>query len=121
MTLAALYDERPIVIALSRKLISALGYEKAVFLQQVHYWIHHSSIKNKFPDEKGVTRNWVYNTYAQCKEELCYSSEITVRRMIGKLEKDGLILSREGQGRMKYYTIDYEKLSYFLSDNMGQL
>ena len=109
------YNNVCITIALSRKLLSSIGYERSVFLQQLHYWLKNPKIRNLFADEDGITRNWVYNTYKSWMDELCYSSERTVRRMIRDLEKKGFIKSFEDKASIKYYTIDYEFLSSYIT------
>lgn len=116
-TIAALYNEPPITIPLTRKLLITFGWERAVFIQQIHYWICNPDSKKRkeIADQHGNIRYWVYNTYQQWKEELFYSSDRTVRRMINFLENEGIILSLPGEGRFKYYTIDYERLETYLN------
>jgi len=116
-TIAALFNEPPIIKPLTKSLLVTFGWERAVFIQQVHYWTCNSDSRKvkEFPDDKGIMRCWVNKTYLQWKEELFYSSERTVRRMIKCLEDEGLLLSKEGESRIKHYTLDYEKLAFYLN------
>lgn len=101
-----LIDEYPLIIIPS--LASKIGLNKAVVLQQIHFWV--SKEKNL---EEG--RYWVYNTYEGWAEQFPFWSVSTVRRILNGLEDDGLIIADNYNklrfDKTKWYSIDYEKLS----------
>lgn len=113
-TIAALFNEESLSIPIAKSMLRRFGWEMSVLIQHIHFNIYnhinfHMRVK-EFSDKDGQIRYWVRNTYSKWRDELCLTSDMTVRRMINFLEKEGIILSREGKGRFKYYTIDYDKL-----------
>lgn len=103
MTSVLLINEPPLQVLPS--LASCIGLNEALILQQVHYWIQPARNRNVFDN-----RCWVYNTYEQWKGQFPFWSKSTISRTILNLESMGVLLSRESGGRIKYYTIDYDKL-----------
>jgi DnaD/phage-associated family protein len=101
-----LLDEEPLVILPS--LAASVGLNESIFLQQLHYWLERS------PHEYEGYK-WVYNTYEGWKEQFPFWSESTIRRIITKLEKQGLIIpgnfNRSKIDKTKWYRINYEKLT----------
>jgi len=112
-----LFAEEP--RAYSMTLATALGLPEACFIQQLHYWMRKS--KNEVNGRK-----WVYNTYEDWHEQFMCFSVPTIKRLVVRLEKMGLILSMKAPGKvtnMKQYSIDYDKLDKFgetLSDEIGR-
>jgi DnaD/phage-associated family protein len=106
MTTRLLLDEEPLVILPS--LAASVGLNESIFLQQLHYWLERS------PHEYEGYK-WVYNTYEGWKEQFPFWSESTIRRIITKLEKKGLIIpgnfNRSKIDKTKWYRINYEKLT----------
>ncbi|AXK19153.1 hypothetical protein [Bacillus sp. COPE52] len=90
-------------------LAEQLGLNEAIVLQQVHYWIEKS---NHYHDG----RYWVYNTIEKWNEQFQWWGKSTIKRLFGSLEKDGYLLSgnynKAGFDRTKWYSIDYERLTY---------
>ena len=106
-----LIDEAPVYFA--KTLAKHIGLEKAIILQQVHFWleINKREEKNYYED-----RYWVYSSFEQWAErdfnwwsqrklislfcELC-DSEILIKKQLKKEQMD----------RTNFYTINYEKLN----------
>jgi DnaD/phage-associated family protein len=106
MTTRLLLDEEPLVILPS--LAATIGLNESIVLQQLHYWLERSTNVHE-----GHT--WVYNTYEEWQEQFPFWSESTIRRIITKLEKQGLIITgnfnRSKIDKTKWYRINYEKLA----------
>jgi hypothetical protein len=107
-----LIQESPLTFQPS--LASAIGLNEAIVLQQIHYWI--SNQKNRGYEQDG--HKWVYNTYAEWKENnFPFWSEATIQRVFSSLEDAGLVVSIQPMkgryDRTKYYRIDYSKLDTF--------
>ncbi|MGH2552054.1 MAG: hypothetical protein ACRDHN_21915 [Thermomicrobiales bacterium] len=88
----------------------AIGLNEAVFVQQLHYWLNESNA-GRF--EHG--RHWIYNTYDEWLKQFPFWSIATLRRVIGGLEKDGLVLSTQDfndhpADRTKWYSLDYDAI-----------
>jgi DnaD/phage-associated family protein len=100
-----LLDESPILIIPS--LAARVGLNEAIFIQQLHYWLKDS--KN---NKDGFT--WVYNTYEDWQEQFPFWSVSTLRRIITKLEKAGLIIignyNKLKIDNTKWYRINYSQL-----------
>ncbi len=103
--MAKLLDERPIVIQPS--IVKALGFERAVILQQIHYHLESPKSGKIIEGEK-----WIWNTYEEWAEEFTFWEPRTIRKWMAKLEEDGLIVTAQFDkadwNRRKYYRIDYE-------------
>ena len=101
-----LIDEYPLLVPPS--LAVEFGLNEAIVLQQIHYWL---AKKGNFEDG----RYWVYNTYEGWAKQFPFWSVSTIRRILGKLEDSGVIISgnynKMGADRTKWYSIDYDKLS----------
>lgn len=102
-----LYDEPP--LTLSPHLAKALGdVNAAIFLQQLHYWIEKGMGEE---DEKG--RRWIYNSVRAWNEQMPWLCANTMRNIISRLKRDGLILTKPTKRVMDNtlcYTIAYDKL-----------
>lgn len=84
----------------------------AVMLQQIHYWISDP----RAPERDG--RRWHYATYAKWREQFPWLAEVSIRKLMIKLEETKIVIStqpNEHKGdSTKWYTIDYEAL-----ENLG--
>jgi DnaD/phage-associated family protein len=106
MATRLLLDEEPLVVLPS--LAASVGLNESIILQQLHYWLERST--HVYEGYK-----WVYNTYEEWQEQFPFWSESTIRRIITKLEKLGLIITgnfnRSKIDKTKWYRINYEKLA----------
>jgi hypothetical protein len=102
-------------IPVNPEIATALGgADEALVLQQLNYWLANPKV-GQFRDD----RHWVYNTYEKWQENFPWLSISTIRRIIGRLEKEGIIRSTDKYNeaktnRTKWYTIDEERLGDFL-------
>jgi hypothetical protein len=81
-----------------------------VFVQQLHYWLNETQAGRT---EQG--RRWVYNTYEEWLKQFPFWSIATLRRIIGGLEAEGLVLSTQEfnehpADRTKWYSLDYDAI-----------
>jgi len=106
-----LFDEHPLVILPS--LAKEIGLNEAIILQQIHYWLVIAE-KAKDSGKFYEGRWWTFGTYVDWQEQFPWWSIDTVGRVVRKLEKDGLLLSRKPDAKdwnqRKWYTIEYGKL-----------
>lgn len=92
-----------------------VGEDGALFLQQVHYWLQHTSnfINGHF---------WVYNTMDSWRLQFCWWSDKKIRRLISNLrdfkyegETYHLLvteqLNLDKMSKLLYYRIDYDELN----------
>lgn len=105
-----LINEPPLQVlpSLAVKLESS---DKALILQQIHYWLNRSNnIRDGF--------RWIYNSAAKWHEQFPWLSEKTIQRYLKDLEKRGLLITgnynKAKFDRTKWYRIDYDAL-----DNLG--
>ena len=118
-----LINEPPIQVL--PKLATIIGLNSAIFLQQLHYWANS-------PKTEGLERDghkWIYNTYAQWKEEnFPFWSERTIQRIVLDLVDRGILLveqfHKSQYDRKNYYRIDYTMLDALITppcqDHSGQ-
>ncbi len=102
-----LISEPPLLVLPSLAVL--VGLNEAIFLQQLHYWLHGKAAKQR------DGRAWIYNTYEEWHQQLPFWSERTIRRIVGTLEKEGLVLSTTAYNaqrvdQTKWYSIDYAAL-----------
>ena len=88
-----------------------LGSEdKAMFLQQLYYWLTEDSYATK--TIKGI--RWVKCTYQRWLTNFRWWSDRKLRRVIKSLETDGFIYSQECNDnfcdRTKMYAINFDKV-----------
>lgn len=98
-----LIQEDPLLVLPS--LAVAIGLNEAIFLQQIHFHLRFS--KN---ERDGQT--WVYNTFEEWQEEMPWWSISTLKRIVSKLQKIGLLITTSQYNKMPidktlWYTIDY--------------
>lgn len=117
-----LLDESPILVYPSLAKILK-NVNKAIILQQVHFLLNVSKLADKKYNLVD-SRWWVYNSYKEWQAYFPWLSMSAIKGLFGMLERDGLILSRQGVkdrwDRRKWYTIDYEAFAAFVQCN-GQI
>jgi len=107
-----LINENPILVLPT--LAKKIGLNEALFIQQLHYWLADS--KHTYDGYQ-----WVYNTYEDWHRQFPFWSTSTIRRIIGKLEREGLIISgnynRFKMDKTKWYRINYEYLESLMDED----
>lgn len=107
-----LINESPILVLPT--LAKKIGLNQALFIQQLHYWLADS--KHTYDGYQ-----WVYNTYEDWHRQFPFWSTSTIRRIIGKLEREGLIVSgnynRFKMDKTKWYRINYEYLESLMDED----
>ncbi|WP_346200422.1 DnaD domain protein [Caldifermentibacillus hisashii] len=107
-----LINENPIIVLPT--LAKKIGLNQALFIQQLHYWLADS--KHTYDGYQ-----WVYNTYEDWHRQFPFWSTSTIRRIIGKLESEGLIVSgnynRFKMDKTKWYRINYEYLESLMDED----
>lgn len=108
-----LLDEYPLLVMPS--LAKKIGLNKAIVLQQCHYWLQRTSKVRE-------GRKWFYKTYEEWMGELPFWSDKTIRRTITELEKDKLLITdnfnQKRSDKTKWYTIDYEIFNQIMNDKL---
>jgi len=102
-----LIDDIPLFV--SPTLAKLIGFNEALVLQKVHFWLKHT-------DNVRDGQKWVYNTYAEWHKQFPFWSDMTIRRTFTNLEKQQFFVSatkynKSHINKTKWYTINYEKLS----------
>jgi hypothetical protein len=99
-------EENPLFVLHS--LAMKIGLREAVILQEIHFSLTQSP---HFIER----RRWIYNTYKDWQKHFPFWSEMTIKRSILNLEKQGILLSANWNAlkmdKTKWYTIDYEKIA----------
>lgn len=105
-----LIDEAP--VCFSRGLAQKIGLEKAIILQQLHFWIEINKRdgKNYYED-----CYWVYSSLEQWIErDFSWWSRRKLITLFGELIELGLLIKKQFKRQIldctNYYTIDYENL-----------
>ncbi|QHT59345.1 hypothetical protein GXP70_04750 [Paenibacillus lycopersici] len=101
-----LLDEHPLLILPALAVL--IGLNESIVLQQMHYWLQKSMHKRD-------NRMWVYNTYEEWQKQFSFWSISTIRRIIGNLEKAGIVITGNYNqlkiDNTKWYSIDYDQLN----------
>lgn len=106
-----LIDEYPLQVIPS--LACKVGLNRAMFLQQLHYWLQ----KPEAHEKDG--KRWVFNTYNEWHEQFPFWTPEAIRKIVSYLEEAGIVRTtdrynaRKGD-RTKWYTIDYDALNALL-------
>lgn len=100
-----LYQEGPLVF--SKTVAQQLGLNEAIFLQQLHFKLHHSVLQKE-------GHIWIYRTLGEWHKEFPFWSQATIKRIIQKLEKQQFIFSSNQYNKMridrtKWYRLNYEQ------------
>lgn len=135
-----LINENPLMVL--PELAKLIGFNEAIVLQQVHYWIKHFEIgiaKGLYRDHVHDEKIWVYNTHEEWRENFPFWSVSTIRRAITNLEgkakdisekkyktksrqiKNPILLAgnfnKFRPDNTKWYTIDYDELNRLIAEN----
>lgn len=109
-----LIDDVPLMVL--PKLATAIGLNKAIVLQQVHYWLQRS-------DKEMGGRHWIYNTYRDWERQFPFWSNSGIRKIIGQLRGDRLLITTNQNGNKfdhtLWYSIDYEQLEKVCGDSVA--
>lgn len=102
-----LFNDPPLVVSPSLA-VAVKSVDKAIILQQVHYWLLKSTNERD-------GRMWVYNSTKEWQEQFPFWTEKEIRTRIDNLRSDGYLLTANynklPMDRTLWYSIDYEKLS----------
>lgn len=108
-----LYEEAPLTVRPT--LAKRLGLNRAVFLQQLNYWLTKSPHWHE-------GKPWIYNTYEEWTEQMPWWTPEAIRKIVKQLEDRDIIEStdrfnkRRGD-RTKWYTINQKKLDEFMGED----
>lgn len=99
-------------LTFSPTLAKKIGLNEAIALQQLEYWLNNPKSAGVI-DEHG--NKWVYNSYEEWQEDnFVFWSIPTIQRTFMRLEKMGVVLSRQFWAKQrdmrKFYRIDYDRL-----------
>ncbi|WP_273845439.1 hypothetical protein [Rubrobacter calidifluminis] len=102
-----LIDEVPLQVLPS--LAAKIGLNRAVFLQQLHYWLKRPGAHER------DGRRWIYNTAQEWHEQFPFWSPEAIRKIVAQLRKAGLIETTSSYNQHRsdktlWYTINYEAL-----------
>lgn len=105
-----LLDEAPLLLLPT--LATKLGVNEAIVLQQLHFRLLHSPLK-----EDGHI--WYHHTYTKWQNQFPFWSGKTISRIFLRLEEEGIIVSTQDYNTMKidktkWYRIDYGVLLHVL-------
>ncbi len=107
-----LIDEHPLIVLPT--LAVAIGLEKSIVVQQIHYWLENKRRSNDTQSFKGG-RYWVYNTVAEWHEQFPFMSERTILRLFAELREKKILLveqfGKNGWDHTNWYSLDYDKLA----------
>lgn len=105
-------------LVLLPSLAMAVGVKPALFLQQVHYW------SNQKHTQKLIEgRIWVSKSYKELQEHFPFWCERTIRRITERLQGLGILEAfiPKGFQKIKYYTINYDRLDETLSSRKSHI
>lgn len=117
-----LVDEPPLLVF--RSLVIALGLHEAVFLQQLHYWLHQKSRSpDRYSDHFIHGRFWVHWTYEEMAREIPLGgSTLDIhKRVVRQLKARGILLVEHhgpAWDRTNWYSINHEALARFLGKRL---
>ena len=106
-----LLDEYPLIVLPT--LACTLGLGDAIFIQQIHYWLHiHKRQDN--PRHYHAGRWWCYNSIAQWHEQLPFLSPRTLARIIRRNQQRGVLITANynlyHRDQTLWYTLDYQTI-----------
>ena len=95
-------------------LVSLLGLTEGIFVSQLRGMLKYGKSRRVIEDHRG--KWWaIYNTYDEWLKILPFCSRISLQRLIRRLEKTEIILSKRTPGG-KYYGLNFRALAYFLQN-----
>ena len=106
-----LTKEEESVLVVPPTLASKIGLKKAIFVQQIHFWLQrseHVGKGNLLPQ-----RTWVHKSLREWTEELPFASRSTIHRIKRDLEEDGFLLTRTEDRKSNprtWYSLLYKKI-----------
>jgi len=90
-------------------LSSHIGYEEALVITRIKYWILHNG--KELAGEDGY---WIYNSMQEWLKQFSRFSLYKLKKTITSLERKGLLLSKKANAHKgnhtKWYSINFEKL-----------
>ena len=102
-----LINEPPLQV-LPSLAVALKSVDKAIIVQQIHYWLNTS---NHFKDG----RKWVYNTMDEWQKQFPWIANSTLRRHFKQLEQENVLLTANYNkakfDRTKWYSLNYKKIS----------
>jgi hypothetical protein len=104
-----LLDEEPLLLL--PRLATRIGFDEALVLQQVRYWLG----DRRAPLVRDG-RRWVRCPLHRWHEQFPFRSAPTINRVIRELTESGLLIAtaahnQEGGDRTLWYTIDFERVA----------
>jgi hypothetical protein len=112
------FDYRGLLIAqepqLYQKYVAkVLGIDEACILQQLLYWIEHTSDEKITiaPDEHGVNRKWIYHSAKQFVKEIPWLHWHTIQTKLAKLETGGMHYREEPE--KKYHFLQSRQFAHY--------
>ncbi len=100
--------------------IAAIGVSEAIIVQQIEYWIKKNQIKNRNLYDG---RYWTYNTFEELSEQIGMRPD-RIKDVIRRLREKGIVLvgnyNTNKYDRTNWYSIDYDALDSFLSNDSGK-
>jgi hypothetical protein len=107
-----LFNEPPLVI--SPNLAKIIGLNEAIVLQQLYYWLQKNP---KIKDDQA----WVYNSITDWQQQFCFFGINTIRRVLDKLIRDGVVIKSEFNktsfDKISWYSINYEALNAIVENH----
>lgn len=92
-------------IQFSQSLAVEIGVNRAIVLQQLHYWLHDMT-KHRYI--QGTP--WVNRLHNRCRSEFLMWHRPVVDKAVDSLIKTGHIITRNFKGKEELFTIDYEHI-----------
>ncbi len=110
-----LLNKHPLVINV--ELAETIGLNESIIVQQIHYWLE---INKKQKKNLKEGRYGTYNTYLEWQKQFPFWSVTTIRRIITRLESEGILISENWNqakyDRTKWYSIDYQLLNEIMEN-----
>jgi hypothetical protein len=105
-------------LMISRSLAVKVGLTEAVMLQKMQFWLSSSN-------EVKEGKKWIYCSYKDWQKEVPFWSESTIKRAFKSLEETGILVTANWNesklDKTKWYSINYEKLQEYESENFINL
>jgi hypothetical protein len=114
-----LIDEPPLQVL--PRLATVIGLHEAIILQQIHYWLE---INKKVGRNFKNGYHWTFNSYMSWQEQFPFISLMSIRRAIGNLRKQKLLitanLSPHKFDNTLWYRINYPAVNSLELVSVGQ-
>ena len=100
------------------QLATDYGVNEAIVLNNLFFWVQHAEANDKNHHDG---RYWTYNSTKAFEKIFPYFTAKQIRTILGKLEKNGLIVTgnynQSAYDRTKWYALTEKALAYFQSGN----